>query len=383
MALLDNGTQINTIMPGFIENHSLDVGPLSDLVGGQVACAGLGNVLNWPMGYVIIWVQVDRVQGYDEDQIALVIPDLSNFAAWVPVILGTPIISCIINVIKEREIDTLATPWVNAWVAYLLMVRQATATVEDDKVVAEVLDLTAYDELVTTKDTEMIDAFSSHIIHARMRTAYMGVGLNVITQALCAEDGSLPQGLTIQNAYTKMCNASKNVTLVVRNSMAYHQTLRKKIPVTRAVVATWVLESPMQTGRIEALDEAQGLQMPKLTVKQRQEKLFEELDLSGLEFWLPELAVFYLVSSWLQYHDIFSLEPSELGCTHSTEHVIKVTDDTPFKEWFRQIPLPLVEGSLYTPVRHVRFRHNLPQPECHGVMWWCWFKRRTEAYAFA
>ena len=43
MALLDNGTQINTIMPGFIENHSLDVSCLSNLVGGLVACIGLGN----------------------------------------------------------------------------------------------------------------------------------------------------------------------------------------------------------------------------------------------------------------------------------------------------------------------------------------------------
>ena len=40
---------------------------------------------------------------------------------------------------------------------------------------------------------------------------------------------------------------------------------------------------------------------------------------------------------------MFSLDPAELGCTHSTEHIIKVTDDTPFKEWFRQIPPPLVE----------------------------------------
>ena len=44
-----------------------------------------------------------------------------------------------------------------------------------------------------------------------------------------------------------------------------------------------------------------------------------------------------------EYNDIFSLEPSELGCTHSTKHVIKVTNDTPFKEQFRKIPLPLVE----------------------------------------
>ena len=57
---------------------------------------------------------MDRVQGYDEDRITLVIPDLSHFAVQVPVILGTPTISCVVNVIKEKEIDTLAMPWVNA-----------------------------------------------------------------------------------------------------------------------------------------------------------------------------------------------------------------------------------------------------------------------------
>ena len=87
---------------------------------------------------------------------------------------------------------------------------------EDDKVAAGELDPTEYDEVVTMKDTEMIDAFLSCIIHARVRTAYRGAGLNVMTQALHAEDGSLPQGLTIQNTYTKMCNGSKNVTLVVK-----------------------------------------------------------------------------------------------------------------------------------------------------------------------
>ena len=33
----------------------------------------------------------------------------------------------------------------------------------------------------------------------------------------------------------------------------------------------------------------------------------------------------------------------ELGCTYPTEHTIKVTEDTPFKEQFRWIPPPLVE----------------------------------------
>ena len=103
-----------------------------------------------------------------------------------------------------------------------------------------------------------------------------------------------------------------------------------------------VTSPPVQTRLTEASEEVQGYQTPMLTVKQREEKLFEELDLSGLESWPPKLAA----SAWsflAKYHDIFSLEPSELGCTHSMEHVIKVTNDTQLKEHFRQIPPALVE----------------------------------------
>ena len=154
--------------------------------------------------------------------------------------------------------------------------------------------------------------------------------------------GSLPQALTVQNTYMDLHDGSKNVAMVVRNSMVYPQTLRKKTPVVRAVTVMWVPKPPMQTSIMEALDEAQGLHMPKLTMKQRQEKLFEELDLSGLEPWPPNLAN-STHSLLAEYHNVFSLELSELHCTHSTEHVIKITDNTPFKEWFRQIPPPLVE----------------------------------------
>ena len=82
MAFLDNGAQINTIMPGYMENHSLDIRPITDLIDRWVACVGLGNALTWPIDYIIIRIQVDGVQGYDDDQTDLVIPDLSNFAAW-------------------------------------------------------------------------------------------------------------------------------------------------------------------------------------------------------------------------------------------------------------------------------------------------------------
>ena len=78
MAFLDNGALINTITLKYVSDHSLQVGPITDLIGIKVACVGLANIYMRPLGYIVIWVQVDRVQGYDEDQIALVILDLSN-----------------------------------------------------------------------------------------------------------------------------------------------------------------------------------------------------------------------------------------------------------------------------------------------------------------
>ena len=184
------------------------------------------------------------------------------------------------------------------------------------------LDHTECDEVVTTKYSEAIDAFSSRIINAQMETTFTGGRLNTMTHALCAEEGSLSQGLTVQNAYTEMHNGSKNVTVLVRNSMVYPQTPKRKILVAKVVAANQVPELQMQPGMIDMLDEAQGIQTEKLNAEQRQEMLFEKSELSALESWPPELAW----SNQLllaEYHNIFSLESCDLSCTHLTKHVIK------------------------------------------------------------
>ena len=102
----------------------------------------------------------------------------------------------------------------------------------------------------------------------------------------------------------------------------------------RAAVALPVLEFPKSEGLQEGIGKPADFHTPKLTVRQRHGKLFDKLDLSSLDSWTPELAD---AACWLlaKYHDVFSLDQAELGCTHSTDHIIKVTDDTPFKEWFR------------------------------------------------
>ena len=67
-----------------------------------------------------------------------------------------------------------------------------------------------------------------------------------MTQALQMEDGTLPQGLTIQNTYIELQKGSKYVVIVARNSTAYPQMLQKKALVARAMAATVVLEIPSE-----------------------------------------------------------------------------------------------------------------------------------------
>ena len=82
---------------------------------------------------------------------------------------------------------------------------------------------------------------------------------------------------------------------------------------------------------LEGADEPQDSHTPRLTIRQRHGKVFDELDLCGLDSWAPKLAdaAHQLLA---KYHNVFSLDPMELGCTHSMEHTIKAMDDTPFKE---------------------------------------------------
>ena len=224
MALLDNGAQVNTITLRYINEHLLQMGPITDLMGSKVACVGLGNAYTRPLGYMVIQVQVDRVWGYEEDQIALVIPDFSNFATRVPVILGTPTIGCVVNVIREAEMDALAMPWANARVTHLLAVhRMMPMEVGDSQ--EEKFDPNDNDPLMYTQKAETLEPFSSHIIPVKTAKAYLGEHMNVMVQALWTWDGTLPLGLTVQNTFTELRKGSKKAVVVVQNNTTYPQTL--------------------------------------------------------------------------------------------------------------------------------------------------------------
>ena len=86
---------------------------------------------------------------------------------------------------------------------HLLPVHRAMMMVVDDGT-AETASWNGYDEVFFTRNMETIDTFSSHVLPTKVEKAYMGEHINIMTQALQIVDGSLPQGLTVQNAYTEL-----------------------------------------------------------------------------------------------------------------------------------------------------------------------------------
>ena len=207
--------------------------------------------------------------------------------------------------------DALATPWANSRAAHLLAIRRMTP-VEVGNDHEEGYNTNQDGFMMHTQKVETLEPFSSHVIPMKTTEAYLGECLNVMVQALYVQDGTLLPGLTMQNTYTELRMGSKKVVVVVWNHTAYPQTLWKKTPVV-SVIPVQLLPKTPKLGSLPVPDEVcPDPQTPKLTIRQRHGKLFNELDLSGLDLWAPKLADKAL---WLlaKYHDVFSLDLAELG----------------------------------------------------------------------
>ena len=67
---------------------------------------------------MILRVQIPYVPSYDEDQVALVVSEDSNFLRRCQVILGTPTINQAVRAMKESEIEDAPEAWWSAVHSY-------------------------------------------------------------------------------------------------------------------------------------------------------------------------------------------------------------------------------------------------------------------------
>ena len=241
--LLDNGAQLNFIMPAYAQERGMDIMSLDYLaeeIGGSMPLIrGLGGISVEPVGFVMMNVKVPGVKGYDVDQIAIVMDD-PGMTEW-PVILGTPTLYQ--EVIKESEISKLAVPWASSRVSWLMrdiLAKLGQVVVNDiaNKPIAPL----HVDEVVRVASKCTVPSFGHKAIHGKVNLILHGYKMNVMTHGLEKWSPSLPLGIDVQTVYATLAHGSNRVTVVLRNNTRDWLEIKKGMPIARMVAANEVLK---------------------------------------------------------------------------------------------------------------------------------------------
>ena len=311
---------------------------LAQEIGGQVPLImGMGGSLVEPTGFVLMNVKLPCVQGYDEDQVTLVMDDPGMTEC--PVILGTSTLYRVMEVIKESEISKLAIPWSLSWISWLMqdVMAKCSQVVMNDVANKPIAPLEV-DEVDRVASKCTVPPFGHKVIHSKVNLVLHGCRLNVMTHGLEKRSPSLLLGIDVQTAYAILSNGSHRVLVVLRNNTQDWLEVKKGMPIARMVTANAI---PKVT---HVLPAEKPPEQSTLTEAERQELILKKLDLTGLEAW-PEEQADKTHSLLKEYHDIFSLEKNDTSHTKATKHkiVLKDPDTPPFKERFHRIPPPQLD----------------------------------------
>ena len=204
------------------------VGPVHKLATSpqEIPIQGITRNTN-ALGYVVINVQIGGIPSYNEEQVALVIQDISGLGMRVPVILGTPTIHRLCRQMKESKIESAPDEWQHALCSYeaaqgifLQAMMPGTDNQDDVKYPTNTgQDPMDLDEPIILMDKGIIPAFASQIVKAHTKKTFIkGHQLNVMVQPPYPEDKvRLPVGLYVQHIYMELKDGSQNVLTVLRN----------------------------------------------------------------------------------------------------------------------------------------------------------------------
>ena len=314
--LIDTGAQISSISDTFTSKLGLRIKQLNTLLdleptgGGQVPYHG----------YVELRMRVPNVRAFDLDVLMLVIPE-SEYSRGVPITIGTIHIDEIIDLITDEELKVANRQWQRGIISRKVVVKQLQ--VKENK---NVLDQVKGDVKLTRKivipplETISVSGMTNINKHSKR--------VNIITEP--REDGDL---FTVP-CYSYMRPGSKRATVTLRNLSEKPQTLLKGAVIAQVQPANII--PPKLAPRVTNVNNNNDKDSQDPS-PQRIEKLFSKLDLSGAEKW-EETNRLKLKELFIKFHNIFALEDMELGKTDMVKHVIRLDEQTPFRERYRRIP---------------------------------------------
>ena len=274
--LIDTGARANAITPEYCQKHKLKVRHVNELASNptSIPVSGIGGHTQ-ALGYAIINVQIEGIRSYNEEQVVLVLEDVSGLGFRVPIILGTPTIHCLCRQMKESEMSEAPSEWRHALYSYELaedMTMQSLSMAPGEtnyptNTGKNPMDLD--EQLILTKKT-IVPAFSSVIVKGRTKKTFMlGHRLNVMIQPPYPEDkANLPVGLYIQRVYNELSEGSQSVSTVMQNGTAKPIALASGRVIGHVMAANAIPDAIVSPELEKKLAEEDGEKPTPLTVKQ-------------------------------------------------------------------------------------------------------------------
>ena len=117
--LIKSGAQCNAVSLEYAKACKMRVGHVHKLAMSpkEIPIQGITGNTN-TLGYVVINIQIGGIPSYNEEQVTLVIQDISGLGMRVLVILGMPTIHRLYRQMKESEIESALDEWQHALCSY-------------------------------------------------------------------------------------------------------------------------------------------------------------------------------------------------------------------------------------------------------------------------
>ena len=340
-ALIDSGAQVSTITTSFAKKLHLPIKKLKSLLNVE----GTGGIDVAYKGYVEANLKFPEVKAFNEDALFLVIND-SAYGEKVPIQIGTLHIDRALELASEEELKSLSQQWKRGRLATILASK--SVLLKPNSKGEYDLDQVKGDLKLTKKVT--LAPFETIKISGMSKVQGHEKRVNVITEST-NKNNMVNGSVCTVPCYTTLKPGSRKVHVALRNISCKTVTLTAKTAVGKISAANAIphmlapkhsTENPVHSTKPKSSskqgEETKSKSKEKEKVpKEKLDKLFAKLDLSGIENWETEeqKEVRDLIE---EYAFLFALDDLDLGKTSVVKHSIKLTDETPFKERYRRIP---------------------------------------------
>ena len=318
--LVDTGAIVTIVNEDFCDQAGLKIHPLEQLV----SISAIGGTPIPYLGYTVATLEFPHIPNYSEEVVMLVISDTTDYAARVPLQIGTRVIAAVAETLTPEDIKHLDETWKQTYVGTLM----SCAAQQKKNSDGDPFDLDEVKGPVKLRKEVELQPFEQTEVWGY--TQVRGHSKRVV---VCTESEELLIKGQVMSVSSKseMLPHNSRVKFLLKNLTA--KSVKVPAKTTLGEVSACNVVPPIWGPEPEAVSEDK-----EEPWTQEMQDLFKQLGLDEPKDWMTEEDILEAKKLVQKFHMIFSKNDLDLGKTDKVKYTIKVTDSTPFKERYRRIP---------------------------------------------